>query len=101
MFGVSFLELAVIFAVALLVFGPDKLPELASRLGKLSAELKKASDAVRREFYNSLYAPVSEEMLKTERSLTTISNEVKASASPAIPVPEKTDVQPTGKNDQE
>lgn len=57
MFGVSFTELLVIFVVALLVLGPEKLPEMAARLGKLTAELKRTSDTLRREFYDALYKP--------------------------------------------
>lgn len=58
--GVSLPELAVVFVVVLLVFGPDKLPEIARTLGKLAGDLRKASDSVRREFYNSVYTPADE-----------------------------------------
>jgi TatA/E family protein of Tat protein translocase len=40
-------ELIVIFAVALLVFGPRKLPELGRSLGKSLAEFKRASNELR------------------------------------------------------
>jgi Tat protein translocase TatB subunit len=70
MFGLSFFEILAIVAVALLVFGPEKLPEIAKVLGKFSGELKKTSDAVRREFYNSIYPP-AEELQSTYRKLTT------------------------------
>lgn len=60
MFGVSITELVVVFVVALLLFGPDKLPEIARTLGKLSGELKKGTDSLRREFYNSVYKPIDE-----------------------------------------
>ncbi len=60
MFGVSFLELLVVLVVALLVFGPDKLPEIAKTLGKVSGELKRNADALRREFYNNIYPPPEE-----------------------------------------
>jgi sec-independent protein translocase protein TatA len=36
-------ELLVIFVIALIVFGPKKLPELGKSLGKGIAEFKKAS----------------------------------------------------------
>jgi len=37
-------ELILIFIVALIVFGPKKLPEIGKSLGKGLAEIKKASD---------------------------------------------------------
>ena len=60
MFGVSFPELLVIFVVALLVFGPERLPEIARGLGKLMADLKRSSDALRREFYSAAYKPADD-----------------------------------------
>jgi TatA/E family protein of Tat protein translocase len=70
MFGLSFFELLAIFGVALLVFGPEKLPEIAKVLGKISGELRRTSDSLRREFYNSVYPP-AEELQATYRKLTT------------------------------
>jgi len=50
MFGIGMTELLVILAVALIVIGPKKLPELARSLGKGLAEFRRASSEVRREF---------------------------------------------------
>ena len=47
MFGIGLPELIIIFVVALVVFGPKKLPDLAKSLGKGLAEFKKASDELR------------------------------------------------------
>jgi sec-independent protein translocase protein TatA len=55
--GISFTELLVVFLVALVLFGPDKLPELARHLGHLTGQLKKTTDGIRRELYNSVYPP--------------------------------------------
>jgi len=42
-------EFAVIMLLALLFFGPEKLPELARSLGKAYAEFKKAQEEVERQ----------------------------------------------------
>lgn len=55
--GVSLTEFTVIFIVALVLFGPEQLPALARTLGKLTGQVKKTSDSLRREFYNSVYPP--------------------------------------------
>lgn len=55
--GISITECTVIFLVALLLFGPEQLPVLARTLGKLSGQVKKTSDSLRRELYNSVYPP--------------------------------------------
>jgi sec-independent protein translocase protein TatB len=44
MFGIGMPELIVIFAVALIVIGPKKLPDLARSLGKAMGEFKRATN---------------------------------------------------------
>jgi Tat protein translocase TatB subunit len=46
MFGISFNELLIVLALALIILGPDKLPDLARSLGKGLGELKRATDDV-------------------------------------------------------
>lgn len=47
MFGIGVSELLVIFLVALLVLGPERLPQAARTLAKLFGEFRKATDDLR------------------------------------------------------
>ena len=47
MFGIGLPELILIMAVALIVVGPEKLPELAKSLGRGIVELKKAASGLK------------------------------------------------------
>ncbi len=51
MFDLGIQELVVIFVVALIVFGPKRLPELGRTLGKGILELKKAMEGVREQIH--------------------------------------------------
>lgn len=50
MFGIGLPELILIMAVALIVVGPEKLPDLAKTLAKQVVELKKAANALKSSF---------------------------------------------------
>jgi TatA/E family protein of Tat protein translocase len=54
MFGIGFQELVVILVVALLIFGPTKLPELARSLGRGLAEFRRASSDLRQSFADAV-----------------------------------------------
>jgi Tat protein translocase TatB subunit len=47
MFGIGMPELLLLLAIALIVVGPKKLPELAKALGRGIAEFKKATNEIK------------------------------------------------------
>ena len=50
MFNIGLPELLIIAAIALIVFGPNKLPELAKAFGRAMREFKKATEEVKESF---------------------------------------------------
>jgi TatA/E family protein of Tat protein translocase len=97
-------ELIVIFVVALIVFGPKKLPEIGRTLGKAMGEFKKATD----DFKNTIEREVHVEELKQLASTTIPVHEAVSrsepattatpSGEPAEPPPQPTDLTPEAVN---
>jgi sec-independent protein translocase protein TatB len=74
----SFPHLVVLFLIALIIFGPQKLPELARMLGKATAEFRKMTNDFR-------YA-LEDEVREIERQ-TRIRDEEAAAAARAAQAP--------------
>mgnify|MGYP001167624106 CR=1 FL=1 len=64
-FGVGLPEVTVILILALLIFGPKKLPELGKQLGKTLKSLKKASNEFQNEIEQVINEPEKEDFPKS------------------------------------
>jgi len=72
-FDIGLQELIVVFLVALLVFGPKRLPELAKKLGRGLGELKRAFQDVKDH--------VETEFEETNKTIDTALKDEKKSSS--------------------
>ena len=87
----SFQDSAVIFFLALLLFGPKKLPELARQLGKLMGEFRRASNEFRMQMEDELRAS---EQAEQQKKIA----EMQAAAPVAPAIPEASGVFETSEN---
>jgi len=71
MFGIGMPEMLVILAIALIVIGPKKLPDLAKSLGRAMREFKKATS----EFKETIQ--LEGELSEVKETFKDISDEVK------------------------
>jgi len=69
MFGnIGFPELLIILAIALLIFGPKKLPEVSKSIGRAVREFRRASDEIKgkieQEIQASEFKDIKDELKK-------------------------------------
>ena len=62
MFGIGFPELLLIAVIALVVIGPQRLPDLARALGRGFAEFRRATDELKQTFEEETRAARSQEL---------------------------------------
>lgn len=55
MFGISGAEVMIILLVALIVLGPDRLPQVARKAGQMMGELKKVTSGFEAEMRTAMY----------------------------------------------
>lgn len=72
MFGIGMPELVLILALALIVLGPRRLPEIARALGKGLAEFRRATDELK------------DELRQVEQDIEETSSKVAADSDPNL-----------------
>ena len=83
----SFSETIFLFVLALVVFGPKKLPEIARQAGKLLAELRRASNEFKSQIETEIsHLEVQKEAEKKEQRATRRDASLRALPRPA-PLP--------------
>jgi TatA/E family protein of Tat protein translocase len=116
MFNIGIPELLIIVAIALIVFGPNKLPELAKAFGRAMREFKKATDEVKESFEaetkdleeikhtltdENILADFAEEVSSSTPTTEEISEQQEASAPAETPPLEEASAQTEGERVEE
>ena len=83
MFGIGMPEMLLILAIALIVIGPKKLPDLAKSLGRAMREFKKATNELKETMH------IDEELSEVKKAFNGINEDVKE-AIDLKPAAEKT-----------
>ncbi|NKE70378.1 Sec-independent protein translocase protein TatB [Candidatus Manganitrophus noduliformans] len=74
MFGIGFPELLLILAIALVILGPEKLPQIARVIGRGLGEVRRATEEVRAEIEKGDKEETVSPATKPERSSPEISD---------------------------
>ena len=84
MFGIGMPEMLLILAVALIVFGPKKLPELAKSLGKAIREFKTATADIKESL------KVDDDLIEIKKNLRKTDDEPSPKAIAEKPAADET-----------
>jgi len=86
MFGIGLPELILIMAIALIVVGPEKLPELAKTLARQVLELKRAANTLKDSLHEeSVHASLQLDEDSAPSSLQLSEGEVAAAREQVLP----------------
>ena len=104
MFGIGFPELLLVMALALVVIGPKRLPDIARALGRGFTEFKRATDDLKTTFQDEVRTDEIKQQLIKEGKIFSSNNPYTSGSEPE-PEPESkevdTDVAPKGTNESD
>ncbi|HMO16877.1 MAG TPA: twin-arginine translocase TatA/TatE family subunit [Oligoflexia bacterium] len=83
-------EIMVILLITLIVVGPEKLPELAQKLGRLVWQLKHSAEELRKE----LSLPSKDEIRTIEQEILEIKNSTNLITNPAKSLLDQSELTP-------
>lgn len=85
MFGtIGMPELILIFAVALLLFGPRKMPQIGRSIGRALGEFRRASNDFKRTIEDEVAADEIREVERDLKEIRQVGRDVVDSADPGI-----------------
>ena len=87
MFGIGMPEMLLLLAIALVVIGPKKLPDLAKSLGRAMREFKKATNELKDTMQ------IDSELADVKKAFNDIGDDVKETIDPKIEPQKKSDNQ--------
>ncbi len=94
--GMGPMEMGVIVVIALIIFGPGKLPEIGAQIGNVVRDFRNATGDLTGEFQEAMgeFKGVADEVRQsanevqeTTRSLTRLDQQVTPASAPARPRP--------------
>ena len=94
MFGIGMPEMILILAIALIVIGPKKLPNLAKSLGRAMREFKKATN----EFKETMQ--IDSEMAEVKKAFYDSNDDVKKAVDPKPDQEDKSDTRDKGDDEK-
>ena len=71
-FGLGPLEIILILVIALIVFGPAKLPEIMGQVGKAIADFRRATSDLSEEFNRTIQAELQETRALVDETRSTV-----------------------------